>query len=372
MLLEHIFSNEKFNSLEDWYLIDKKLAMKYKTTVSYLISEICSRYDTIYEWRFKRTDNFWTDNNNIIKYLTWLADILGYKNEKDWYNLKRSDLLNNYGNHLYQNYEIYEIPKLLYSDYQFNGWMFNDLKNYFNRKENCIEYLKYIAECKNYQYPEDLYQIKQSDIHKNLTSKYYINDIPKILYPDYDFKEWMFSKTTNKFWSNSDNIVKYLKWLAIRLSFKEEKEWYDLTQEMLNRNYGTTLYLKYAISDIPKFLYPEYEFLKEEFYKNTKQYQLFKYVQSLYPDETVLYDDRSTILNPKTNHYLELDIYVPNLKLAFEYNGIQHYEPKECWGGVESFKEIVRRDKLKKDICEKIGISLIVVKYLDNNFDKLK
>ena len=207
--------------------------------------------------------------------------------------------------------------------------------------------------------------MRQSDIHKNLISKYCINDIPKLLYPDYDFKDWMFKKTTNKFWSDTDNIVKYLKWLAIVLNFKEESDWYDLTQEMLNNNYGTTLYLKYDICDIPKFLYPDYEYLKEEFYKNTKQYQLFKYIQSLYPDEIVLYNNRNTILNHRTNRYLELDIYIPSKKLAFEYNGIQHYEPKECWGGEESFKEIIIRDKLKQSICKEFGITLTVIKYSD-------
>jgi len=37
--------------------------------------------------------------------------------------------------------------------------------------------------------------------------------------------------------------------------------------------------------------------------------------------ENVICNDRKTILNPLTNHYLELDIYLPYLNKAIEYNG---------------------------------------------------
>lgn len=60
---------------------------------------------------------------------------------------------------------------------------------------------------------------------------------------------------------------------------------------------------------------------------------------------------------------LEIDIYVPELKLGFEYNGIQHYKPVEHWGGEESLKKQQERDKRKQQLCNKNDVELIVIKY---------
>lgn len=54
----------------------------------------------------------------------------------------------------------------------------------------------------------------------------------------------------------------------------------------------------------------------------------------------------------------ELDIYVPSLKLAFELNGIFHYEPIF---GPEKLDKIKQRDQNKFAICRERGIGLCVI-----------
>jgi hypothetical protein len=81
------------------------------------------------------------------------------------------------------------------------------------------------------------------------------------------------------------------------------------------------------------------------------------------------------LVNPKTNYCLELDCYSEKLKLAFEYQGFQHYEPVEFWGGKKSFEEQLERDKIKKTICNAKGITLIEIDsraYPHNKKNKLK
>ena len=68
----------------------------------------------------------------------------------------------------------------------------------------------------------------------------------------------------------------------------------------------------------------------------------------------------------------ELDIYIPSLKLAFELNGIFHYEPIY---GKEKLDKTKNNDDRKFQICSKLGISLCVidthnVKYLKKERDK--
>jgi hypothetical protein len=56
---------------------------------------------------------------------------------------------------------------------------------------------------------------------------------------------------------------------------------------------------------------------------------------------------------------LELDIYIPELKIAFEINGITHYKPIY---GEEKFIKSVNKDKLKKELCKKKSIQLYIIK----------
>jgi hypothetical protein len=67
------------------------------------------------------------------------------------------------------------------------------------------------------------------------------------------------------------------------------------------------------------------------------------------------------LVNPETGHPLELDCYNEELRLAFEYQGRQHYEPVTFFGGEEAHKKILRRDNTKRRICEQRGISLFEV-----------
>jgi hypothetical protein len=68
--------------------------------------------------------------------------------------------------------------------------------------------------------------------------------------------------------------------------------------------------------------------------------------------------------NPETGSNLELDGYNGELKLAFEYNGQQHYTFPNRWHSTkEMFEAQVRRDIFKQEICRRVGICLITVPY---------
>lgn len=72
----------------------------------------------------------------------------------------------------------------------------------------------------------------------------------------------------------------------------------------------------------------------------------------LYPNLIIKYNDRETL------NGLELDVIIPSLKLAFEFNGIYHYEP--IYGNE---KLAIRKhcDKVKFQDCMKRKISLCVI-----------
>jgi hypothetical protein len=67
---------------------------------------------------------------------------------------------------------------------------------------------------------------------------------------------------------------------------------------------------------------------------------------------------------------LELDCYNPSLKIACEYNGIQHYKFSPFFHKTrETFHNQKYRDYMKRDLCNKNGIFLIEVPHTVKNED---
>jgi len=70
---------------------------------------------------------------------------------------------------------------------------------------------------------------------------------------------------------------------------------------------------------------------------------------------TILYPNLDFHFNQKDAISSELDIFIPSLKLAFELNGIYHYEPIY---GQDKLDAIRRNDSHKFAACREAGISL--------------
>ena len=61
---------------------------------------------------------------------------------------------------------------------------------------------------------------------------------------------------------------------------------------------------------------------------------------------------------------LELDGHCRELKVAFEYNGEQHYHQHKHWHkGKQDLYKQQKRDQLKSELCDMNGINLIVIPY---------
>lgn len=68
-----------------------------------------------------------------------------------------------------------------------------------------------------------------------------------------------------------------------------------------------------------------------------------------------------------------IDIYIPKLNIAIEYNGRQHYTPVNRFGGVIEYQKRLELDNLKRQKCKENNCILFEVKfdYTKEDFNKL-
>lgn len=96
---------------------------------------------------------------------------------------------------------------------------------------------------------------------------------------------------------------------------------------------------------------------------------LFHAVRERFPD--VLYQYRPSWLKRQS-----LDIYIPSIRTAIEYQGIQHYRPVDFFGGEEALKERQELDRVKRELCEENEVRLIEWPYSlepnEENISRLK
>ena len=89
--------------------------------------------------------------------------------------------------------------------------------------------------------------------------------------------------------------------------------------------------------------------------------QLLSIVQELFPNQRVELE-----YNVAARGALFLDIYLPRLKIGFEFDGRQHFEYVEHFhGSRDNYLRAIRRDYEKTERCEELGITLIRMAYYE-------
>lgn len=81
-------------------------------------------------------------------------------------------------------------------------------------------------------------------------------------------------------------------------------------------------------------------------------------VKQIFPDQVMLREASPVWLGRQ-----RLDVYLPQLDLALEYQGQQHYEAVSHFGGAEAFAKTLQRDSLKKRLCEENGCHLVYIRF---------
>ena len=144
-----------------------------------------------------------------------------------------------------------------------------------------------------------------------------------------------FSSELDFFRNLTEIIMPFFQWWYKDLALYEEKDGFQTDWRLARTKIRTKLTADGVIK--PKWKH---------------ELSLFHAVRKVHPD--TLYQYRPAWLGRQS-----LDLYIPSLKTAIEYQGIQHYRPVGFFGGGDALSLRQELDRQKRDLCEKNAVRLI-------------
>ena len=325
---------------EDWYSItDEMLEEKgaAKMLQRFYGGSLIKALHTIYP-------DFCKDIKIQRKYFDLLAKVLKLEKKDDWYKVKLRDCAEKGATSVLSNYYGGYLSKALltiYPEHKWEAWRLGGsvpLEYWDDRKHHRAFFDWISSEVLSFRRPEDWYQFRNLfEINERggslLLEQCYNGSLIAALqavYPEYEWNLWLFGKAPYGFWKSTKNCRTYLNWLADKLNISHPEEWYSVTYDQLRSCKGQALAKKYK-GFIPALAscFPEKQWKRPGIQLHGGQYgkgqnYLLKAVKGLFEHLDVQFNYRHPDLKFVKHSSMELDIFVPSLSLALEYQGYQY------------------------------------------------
>lgn len=324
-----------------------------------------------------KKNRYWDDWKNRRACVDALGEKLNFTCREDWYKTKQSDFKKNDCGGIIHYFKgsIRAILKDAYPEYEWLPWKFHSTtRGFWKDRENRIWYLKWLGKKLTFSNPEHWYKIKRRNFFDNyggalLNHWYHGSPIAAAqeMFPDYDWIPWFFLQVPRGFWLSDENCRDYMAWLEKQLGYTKPEHWYKVKRPDFHRNYGggfMTLRQNSPLLAV-MYLYPDFPWEPEKFRRGLRaQKALLDCVMKLYPESIVKFN----YMHPEmrfsgSNWKMEFDVFLPELALAFEYQGEGHYKPVSIWGGEEGLKVVQALDEQKRRACGAKNLTLIEVPY---------
>ncbi len=146
-------------------------------------------------------------------------------------------------------------------------------------------------------------------------------------------------------------LEEHFRYFYFEKFFREKDDAWRYADEILERAYNN----EFKNEERSTYTRPINKWKSEELvYNMTKKiYRQFK----------VIYQHRPFFLRNPQGGQMSYDVYISELKVAIEYQGKQHFEPVDFFGGEDSYEKTVERDKIKQELSKRNGVKLVYINY---------
>jgi len=193
------------------------------------------------------------------------------------------------------------------------------------------------------------------------------------IYPEFYWDPFARRKVPRNFWRIKEKQQDAIFILQNYFSLQDKKDWYRLSLEQVSlvfhRSVGKTELLKMVKTVFPDEDWNSTEFSRKN--KKSRQRWLFLKIKELFPENLVIEDFHHVDIKRNSGVFMELDIYLPEKNLAFEFQGEQHYKEIPS-AGFSNFQVREECDREKMELCFENGIKLIIIPFWwDNKVESL-
>ena len=324
--IDNLFIQLNLNTLEDFLSVNKEKIKKYggesllKIYKKDLKKLYCKIYPN-YPWNFQflklRKFYKWKSIDNQKKYIEKLAIKLGVKRAEEWAFVSCYQIRKNGGENLLKIYK-YNMKNMIENIYLNNNNNNNNLNN-------------------------------GNDINNDNNNDNINNNVDN---NDTNFNIEIYNE--NLLLREKRKLKLKLFRLQLKFLIKEKKDWYQIS----NGDHSLNLFQSL------KLIFPNEEWKKKPFQNRSKkqsQRYLFIEISRIFQQFFIYQNYRpSFMLNLNYNSLLEFDIFIPNLNIAFEYQGQHHYDDIPSVNRLEVYQS---RDHLKEILSSQNNILLIIVPY---------
>lgn len=300
----------------------------------------------------------------------------GIETQEDWYkvtNLQFRKFEGGSGVLAMYQFSIYSLLKTVYPEREWYPWLFKKASTKFwNSESASLEYVKWLE--KDLQisqveqwYDVDFKAIKHRKGFQRAVKNRGILQLLKTAYPDYAWMAGRFRKAFPDTWTHTQTAVEFVKYVEPSLQISNPIDWYRVSRRELQEVGLSGLYKRKRLFPTLSKLYPDFKFDEDSFStanKQSSQRLVYLYAKQLFPNELVIENHLHEELIWKGTHQkMQLDVWIPNRKLGFEYQGEHHYyQLNKAYGpGFEQLE--LARDRVKAELCRQHGIALVLVPY---------
>ncbi len=316
---------------------------------------------------------YWKDPANHKLFFDRLFTQLRFSALDDLYGLRKEDIRKHGGGgmlHYYNNSPSQAIMSV-YSNVEWQMWRFERVPVfYWHSLVHQRQLFDWLSIQMKINRIEDWYSINTEEALRyesvsSLVHHYYGNSLILALqsvYPEYQWQPWKFNKVPSGWWEDESNAIQYIEWLTDQIDDIDQLR--DLTLQQLNQ-LGAQSLIEHCggISSFLNKYFPNVTRSNSNTGTTISKIQtaLYNAVRTLFADTKVEINYRHPdLLFSQSKQRMQLDIFIPELLLALEYQGPQHYSWHYLYG---SDKLQRKRDQEKKEACLRDNIQLIIIPY---------
>ena len=360
--MEELFYKLKLVSLEDFYNLSTRILIKNGGKKLFKIYYGCNMKSLLkgifpnYPWQYKEiySSLYFNSLKNQKIFMDHLFEKLQLTNLSDWLNISKSQLSQN-GAHSLLIHFGNDMKYLLASIYPNFPWYFGDAmfnsNNYFHSLENQGRFMIELFAKLGLNSPEKQISISKNKILENggysLLSYYSgdINNLFSALFPNHNL---------HRIRDIKKNLKSIIGFLQKKYLIGKKGDWYRLPHRVNGIDIKRSLQMYYPTEEWNNFAFVSRT-------KKVKQRIWLVEITKLFPQHLILEDYRKPNFKAKyENPVLELDVFIPALHIAYEYQGEHHFHDISVFAANDCYKI---RDELKIALSQQHAIQLCQIPY---------